>query len=77
MKYNCKQLICVHEYVRITCQLSKQHTMDGILRYAFGFLRSAYTNGNGIFFGPTSVDTYADITLVINSGSSSQTNMIM
>ena len=41
---------------------------------AFGFLNK-YTDGSGNFFGPTSVDTYADITLVINSGSSSQSNM--
>ena len=42
---------------------------------AFGFMASQFTNGNGIAFGPTSVDAYADITLTINSGSSSQTNM--
>ena len=42
---------------------------------AFGFWNSGFANGTDKVFGPTSVDTYADITLVINSGSSSQSNM--
>ena len=42
---------------------------------AFGFMGSKFTNGNGQHFGPTSVDIYADITLTINSGSSSLSNM--
>lgn len=42
---------------------------------AFGFMGSKFTNGNGGTFGPISVDIYADITLTINSGSSSQSNM--
>ena len=42
---------------------------------AFGFMDSKFTNGDGGSFGPRSVDTYADITLVINSGSSTQSNM--
>lgn len=73
MKYNAS-----NSY-RIECgvmNLSTAATYNGWdAGGSFGFFRSAYTNGNGNFFGPTSVDTYADITLVINSGSSSQTNM--